>query len=234
MKTDELDRLIHDSLEGCLGGSDAARLSALLEQSAEARGRYWETASLHGMLEDALQQASLRVVAGKASAERERPTGWLRWRAWQAAAAGLAFGVLSASIVWAYAVPNWLPPFERVVPLLEEGFESADRTPESGFPKVANEWSGDLSAPVAAEAGVVPIEGSRMTRLMPPVTRKFSYAWRIFDLAEQPAPAERETRRLEVSAALNAPSGTSTSISRSGLASARFRTHFSAEETVSR
>ena len=37
MKTEELDHLIHHCLEGCLSESEAARLSALLEQSAEAR-----------------------------------------------------------------------------------------------------------------------------------------------------------------------------------------------------
>ena len=205
MKIDELERLIHDCLEGCLGESDAARLSALLEQSAEVRQRYWETASVHGMLEDALQQASLRVVAGKASVERERVTGWLRWRSWPAAAAGLAFGVLSASIVWAYAVPSLMQPVERVVSVLKEGFEKVDMTPQRGFPRVANEWSGDLSEPVAADAEVVPIEGSRMMRLMPQNSRKLCYAWRIVDVGEQPALAEGETRRLVVSAAFNAP-----------------------------
>lgn len=205
MKTEELDRLIHDWLESCLSESDAARLSALLEQSAEARARYWEMAAVHGMLEDALQQASLRVVTGKTSPERDHSAGWLRWRPWSAAAAGLAFGILSASIVWAYAVPGAKQPVERSVSVLTDGFENADKSPRRGFPRVANEWSGDLSAPVSAEAGVAPVEGTQMTRLMPPNTRKFSCAWRIVDLAEQPAPVAGETRRLEVSAAFNAP-----------------------------
>ena len=65
MKTEELDHLIHHCLEGCLSVSEAARLSALLEQSAEARERYWATASVHGLLEDSLQQASLRVISGQ-------------------------------------------------------------------------------------------------------------------------------------------------------------------------
>jgi hypothetical protein len=205
MKTEELDRLIHDYLEDCLSESDAASLNLLLEQSAEARQRYWETASVHGMLEDAVQQASLRVVTGKTSPERDRMAGLTRWRSWSAAAVGLAFGILSASIVWAYALPSMMQSVGRVVPIVAEGFEKADMVPPRGFPKVANVWSGDLSVPVTAEEGVTPIEGTRMMRLMPPNTRKFSYAWRIVDLVEQPAPVAGETRRLEVAAAFNAP-----------------------------
>jgi hypothetical protein len=157
------------------------------------------------MLENVLQQASLRVVTGNASPERDHAAGWLRWRPWSAAAAGLAFGILSASLVWAYALPGAKSPVERVVPILAEGFEKAELSPPRGFPRVANEWAGDLSAPVTAEAEVTPIEGTRMTRLAPTGTRKFCYAWRIMDLAEQPAPVNGETRRLEVSAAFNAP-----------------------------
>jgi hypothetical protein len=207
MKTEELDHLINDFLEGCLSGSEAARLSALLEDSAEARERYWATASVHGLLEDSLQQASLRVITGQESRARTPLARWFHWRPLASAAAGLAFGICCASMVWAYALPTVNRTADRTISTLTEGFEDAELTPPRGFPRQANEWSGDVSAPVTAESGVVPIEGKRMVRLgqASPSSRRFSYAWRIVDLAEHPVPGEGETRKVEVSAAFNTP-----------------------------
>jgi hypothetical protein len=205
MKTEELDHLIHGCLEGCLSENEAARLSALLEHSAEARERYWATASVHGLLEDSLQQASLRLISGQETRAQTLAVRWFPWRPWIAAAAGLAFGIFGASMVWAYALPMANRTAERTVSVLTEGFERANLPPPRGFPRQANEWSGDLSAPVPAESGVTPVEGDRMARLeqVSPGARKFSYAWRILDLAEHSAPSAAETRKVEVSAAFH-------------------------------
>lgn len=205
MKTEELDHLIHHCLEGCLSESEAARLSALLEHSAEARDRYWVTASVHGLLEDSLQQASLRAITGQETRAQNPVMRRFPWRSWAAAAAGLAFGIFGASMVWAYALPMANRTVERTVSVLTEGFEKADLTPSRGFPRQANEWSGDVSAPVTAESGVAPIEGDRMARLEKAASsaRRFSYAWRIFDLAEHSALDEAETRKVEVSASFH-------------------------------
>ncbi len=43
-------------------------------------------------------------------------------------------------------------------------------------------------------------------RLNPRLPRKLSYAWRIVDLADYPAIADTETRRMVVSASFNTPS----------------------------
>ncbi len=51
----ELHDLIDDYIEGKLSDANAARLSQLLEQSAEARAQYWEAASIHGLLEHVIQ-----------------------------------------------------------------------------------------------------------------------------------------------------------------------------------
>jgi len=205
MKTEELDHLIHHCLEGCLSESEAVRLNDLLEHSAEARERYWATASVHGLLEDSLQQASLRVITGQETRTQIPVVRWFQWRPWAAAAAGLAFGIFGASMVWAYALPMANRTAERTISVLTEGFENAELIPSRGFPRQANEWSGDLSAPVTAESGVEPIEGDLMARLeqASPNSRHFSYAWRILDLAEYSAPSETGTRKVEVSAAFN-------------------------------
>lgn len=207
MKTDELDHLIHHCLEGCLSESEAARLSALLEDSVEARERYWATASLHGLLEDSLQQASLRVITGQEARAQAPAMRRSHRRPWVAAAAGLAFGFCGASMVWAYALPMASRAAERTISVLMEGFESTEPSPSRGFPREANAWSGDVTALVTAESGVAPIEGDRMARLEKATSsaRRFSYAWRILDLAEHSAPGEAETRKVEVTAAFNTP-----------------------------
>ena len=209
MNTEELDHLIHHCLEGCLSESEAARLSTLLEHSAEARERYWATASVHGMLEDSLQQASLRVITGQETRAQGPVVRGLQWRPWAAAAAGLAFGIFGASMVLAYALPTTDLKAERTILTFAEGFENTELPPPRGFPRQANEWSGDLSAPVTVESGVTPIEGDRMARLeqASPNSRQFSYAWRIIDLAEHPVASEAETLKVEVSAAFNTPGG---------------------------
>ena len=85
-----LDALIEDWLEGRLSEPDAARLSVLLEQSPEARARYWQTASIHGLLEHALQEASVRAMTGQSlPVTSVRPRFRYR-RPFAAAVAGLA------------------------------------------------------------------------------------------------------------------------------------------------
>ncbi len=205
MNTEELDQLIHDCLEGCLSESGAARLSALLEDSAEARERYWATASVHGLLEHSLQQASLRVITGQEIRAQLPGVRWFHWRPWAAAAAGLAFGIFGASMVWAYGLPMANRAAERTIPVLTEGFEDSRMMPPNRFPKQANEWSGDMSPPVVAEAGILPVEGTRMMRLQTGPTRKLGYAWNIVDLADHPELAQVEGRQLEVTAAFNTP-----------------------------
>ena len=205
MKTEELDHLIHGCLEGGLSERDAARLSSLLEHSAEARGRYWATASVHGLLEHSLQQASLRVITGRETRGQLPVVRWFHWRPLASAAAGLAFGVFGASMVWAYAMPMANRTTERAISVLTEGFEDSRMMPPNRFPRQANEWSGDMSPPVVAEAGILPVEGARMMRLQTGPTRKLGYAWYIVDLADHPERAQVEGQYLEVTAAFNTP-----------------------------
>lgn len=162
MKPQDLDSLIEDCLENRLSEADAHRLSAHLAQSAEARARYWETASLHGMLEHSLQNASLHVVTGQASPTSVRGSLWIAWRSLTAAAAGLVIGLLSASLVFGYVVP-----FTRSLNLLEESFEEAAVVAA----KIALEpgvWRGDHAVVVGAEQTVKPLIGGKMLRFLRP------------------------------------------------------------------
>lgn len=115
----------------------------------------------------------------------------------------LLFGIFSASVVWAYAVPSAGRTIEHTVTVLAEGFEDSRMAPGRGFPTDANWWSGDVSVPVGAESGVSPAEGSHMVRLTPPLKRKLSYAWRIVNLTEHPEAATARSLRLEVAASFS-------------------------------
>ena len=197
--------------------------SITTEELRELTAKLAEPEHQSALLDDWLLESSLpdrlpgAAVAGLRASETSRSvermdsvrarqwTGWLSWRPLTAAAAGLVFGLFSASMVWAYAVPLTRGTIEQVVSVFVDGFEDAQTTPRGGFPKQPNEWTGDLSAPVGAESEVKPIEGKRMLRLIPTPKRKFSYARRIMNLAEYPPVSDGQTRRLEVTASFNTP-----------------------------
>ncbi|MEZ5301437.1 MAG: hypothetical protein R3F11_12420 [Verrucomicrobiales bacterium] len=94
MRNGELDDLIDACLDGRLSEAEAAKLSELIEGSADARARYWEMASVHGLLEQALQQASLKAAIGQSSPAPAGFARFLQWRALPPAAAETAIGML--------------------------------------------------------------------------------------------------------------------------------------------
>lgn len=162
MKPNELDTLIDDCLEGRLSESDAAKLSTHLEQSAEARARYWDAASIHGLLESSLQTASLRVITGQASAITPKTTRWMQWRPLTAAAAGLIIGLFSASMVFAYAVPRVVATASRLTALMDGSFENAAEPLPSGLPEEFGVWSGKEPNQVRVDV----VDGERVLRFL--------------------------------------------------------------------
>ena len=54
-RNDELDALIDACLDGHLSETEAESLSKRIEESSEARQRYWQVASVHGMIEQSMQ-----------------------------------------------------------------------------------------------------------------------------------------------------------------------------------
>ena len=61
----ELDALINACLDGRMSEAEADRLNQWIEESSEARHRYWELASVHGMIEQSMQSASLKAATGE-------------------------------------------------------------------------------------------------------------------------------------------------------------------------
>ncbi len=209
MNPDSHDR-IQRHMAGILTDDEAAVLQTRLKADKDLRRLYLHYMNLDVALE---AQAGSKdrvndLLRAAPLTENKHAVRWFSWRPLTAAAAGLAFGIFGASMVWAYAVPIANRVVNRTIAVLSEGFEDPQFTPNRRFPTEANQWSGDLVASVEAEAEVTPVEGSRMMRLTLKPSRELSHSWRIVDLADFPELAHAETRRLEVSAAFNTPKPT--------------------------
>ena len=203
MKPNELDALIEDCLEGRLSEPDAARLSAHLEQSPEARARYWETASIHGLLEHTLQNASLRVVTGQALPAMPGINRWFASRPLLAAAAGLVFGTFCTSMVFGFVVERGL---ETKVPVLinEPGFEDAMMPFAKDFPEALTCWGGDEARVVTEENGVRAAEGKSMLRLEASPKGSPRFVHQLLDLQSLPPRRGSGMREIEISASFAA------------------------------
>ena len=198
----DLDALIDDCLEGRLSEPNAAKLSAHLEHAADARTRYWEAASIHGLLEHVMQNASLRAVTGQALPIVSRAQRWLQWRPLTAAAMGLVIGLFSASVVFGFVVQRGMG---KKVPLMvfEPGFENPQMSLVSGFAGGPAQWSGDAAHVVAAENGVPAKEATFMLRLEP-MRKGVPRIYQVLDLQSLPSGASGESREIEVSASFAA------------------------------
>ena len=107
-----IDELAARLREAPLAAEEQAELDALLQRCREARRRF-----VGGMLlETDLREDTARLLAAPAQvARRSAGIAWLAGRPLTAAAAGLVFGLFSASMVWAYAVPLTRGTIEQVV-----------------------------------------------------------------------------------------------------------------------
>ncbi|MBL6843374.1 MAG: hypothetical protein ISQ73_07970 [Verrucomicrobiae bacterium] len=195
---DELDALIDSCLDGRLSTEEAEKLSHRIEESSEARQRYWEMASVHGMIEQSMQNASLKAVTGEAfstpMAKLKRPFTWPRLTE---IAAGIAFGILSASLVWAYKTPPFEHSPRETTELLFESFEDPSVRYFGRFPKQAGVWHGDMAS-VKPKDGILALRGDYVAKMTPVSERKFSYVRRILDLSTLPLVEEGKNREIQV------------------------------------
>lgn len=89
---------------------------------------------------------------------------WFSRRPLTAAAAGILFGLFSASIVLGFGFAG--RSLEKVVSLLRESFESGPAPLVTGIPQELNLWSGDYSEIVEKHEGVKPKDGTKMVRVL--------------------------------------------------------------------
>ena len=199
--------LIRRYLDGTATAEETQALEALILRDPAMRREFLRyahlDAALAGNLRPTMIEGVLRTARQTAQASAKPRPRWLQWRPLWAAAAGLVFGLFSASVVWAYAVPRAKTAVQRTVPIFTESFENPQSLPHRGFPTGAGGWFGDLSVASTAPDEVKPVDGKHMARLAPVEKRKFSYAYRIVDLADSPLPAGATSRQVEVTAAFH-------------------------------
>jgi hypothetical protein len=200
MKQRELDDLLNRHLEGSLTDEEALALSNRIEQSSEIRERYWELASIHGMVEQTMQSASLQATTGRESAEPERRPRVSGLSRIKTGIAGLAIGVFSASVVWAFNLPQDKKSNQEVREIVTESFEDPDTEFKGRFPSEAGKWFGEISS-VSAKDEIPPASGVRVAQFIDNPKVKFSYARYLIDLDEYAKPGQNQSKsvRVEVS-----------------------------------
>jgi hypothetical protein len=146
--------------------SARAELNTLLRENADARSnmaRFMvdEQALISRLRDDSI--VALLEPAPKTETPLSTSTRWFAWRPLTAAAAGLAIGLFSASMVFGFGVVRSL---ERVVSLFQESFESGPAPLVTGMPQEVNLWSGDYAEIVETYEGVKPKDGTKMVRVL--------------------------------------------------------------------
>jgi hypothetical protein len=139
---------------------EVRQLSARLERDSAARDLLAEILT---------QGVAVREVAQAYSGPVQKPDripqpwlGWFAWRPLTAAAAGLALGLFSASVVFGFSATS----LRNVMTLLRESFESGPAPLVIGVPIEAGAWSGDYSEVVGELQGVRPGTGMKMLRFV--------------------------------------------------------------------
>ena len=198
-KERELDDLLNKYLDGNLSEVDARALSTEIEESAEVRERYWELASIHGMVEQSMQSASLRATTGRESAEPETSPIASGFSRIKTGIAGLAIGVFSASVVWAFKLPQDNQPQPKIQEIVSEGFENPEQNFKRRFPLEAGKWFGDISL-ISADQAISSASGVRVAQFLDNPKAKFAYARYLIDLDEYAKPGQNHSRSVRVEA----------------------------------
>ena len=181
--------LLHGYLNGCLSGADFVELQKLLRENSEARAMLRTLSTVETRLSEMGAERAIFQPLERAddTAPASGPRGRLGlWRTWIPAAAGLAVGLFSASMLFAFVTTGG----GKVVSLLQEGFEEGNPPVANGMPKTPGYWSGDFSRVVGAQQGVSPRTGRKMFQFLradyegkPSQTGYSGDLYRILDLS---------------------------------------------------
>lgn len=202
----EWHRLFSAALNGTLTETETQQLATLLKSSAEARQLwflYHDNECGLAELNRSATTAAGHVTVNAGNVSRSQPTTfWRQWRSLTSAAAGLALGLLGATVVFGLVVHRGS---ERRMPLAvhEPSFENATMPLASGFPAALARWGGDVARVVTAEGGVTPKEGKLMLRLEP-LAQGVPRIYQVLDLQSLPPASAGESREIEFSASFAA------------------------------
>lgn len=174
-----------------LTADEHAELQDTLRSDVEAR-RLW---FVHQDVESGIQSRSA-VQTAVVSTKMTKVNPWRQWRPLTAAAAGLAIGLFSASLVFGIVTQRHV----RVDTVLNEGFENAAMPIDPTASARRDVWAGEMLPPIGESAQVKPAEGKLMAVLPPHDRRRLSYAFRFFDVSSLPVAMEGQTRQIEVTA----------------------------------
>ncbi len=197
--TSDLDDVLNKYLDGSLTEGEALALSNQIEESSEVRERYWELASIHGMVEQTMQSASLQATTGRESAEPERRPRVSGLSRIKTGIAGLAIGVFSVSVVWAFNLPQDKKSDQEVREIVSESFEDPGKEFKSRFPSEAGKWFGEISS-ISADEAISSASGVRVAQFIDNPKVKFSYARYLVDLDEYAKPGQNQSRSVRVEA----------------------------------
>jgi len=197
-KHHEIDALFNACLEGELSEEEAAKLSQLIEESSEARERYWQLASVHGLVEQSMQNASLKAATGQEFVDPVQTRGLFRWPKIASVVAGMLLGVFGASLVWAFKTPQARPQINRSEIVLES-FENSESKMNGRFPTISGQWQGRVES-VSARDEIPAVSGKRIGQFQKGKEPKFAYARYIIDLQDHPDLSEGHSRSVEVKA----------------------------------
>lgn len=159
-----------DLIRCCRDGEASPEQWADLEARLRGDAAFRDAYVRYANLDVALEAAAGAAQAGPVSTPAPFAVGGIRprWlRGWaRPAIAGMAAGLVSASVVWAVAMPQWVDVRVAIRTLLDERFESGVSASLPGLPRDCGIWSGDEAVVVAKEQGVKPRSGTRMLRFL--------------------------------------------------------------------
>ena len=157
------DELFSRVCDGRATAEEISELHRLLRTDTAAMDAWLHYSTQHGELAGGMALAAEQAPLGSGQDRKiipmPRRNPWLQWRS---LAAGLVFGLLSATMVWAYVIPR----AGKVITLLQESFEIAPPPLVTGVPTEPGRWSGDYSEIVGEQQGVKPASGGKMLRFL--------------------------------------------------------------------
>ena len=182
MKNDDWHELIQKQLAGMATPEENKRLEKALEEDAGLRRLYLDYANLDMALDSTAKSEAALQEAQVVSAPKPRPS-WFSLRPLTSAAAGIVLGVLTTSVIWAYAVP-FAPRETRIqIPLVDPGFEELTTPIPATPPRSLNRWNGDPSHTLSSgDSTVKPKKGRFMLKMQPVEDRRFSRLEQIIDV----------------------------------------------------
>ncbi len=193
-------RLFSAALNDTTTDEERRQLATLLKSSAEARQLWFLYHDNECGLAELQQSAATSHVMAETThlSPQRQTTRWQQWRPLSAAAAGLAIGLFSASLVFGFVIQRGV---DKKTPLaiFEPGFENAQMALVRGFPRGARQWGGDAAQVVAEENGVPPKEGQLMLRLEP-APKGAPRIYQVLDLRSLPTVTGADVREIEISA----------------------------------